>query len=160
MRCEQSETAGLVRQVCVETQHHIGPGVLAPSYKNSMTPEKLSDIKSNYTLIVFGASWCPQCPEDLSAIVRMYPAWRSQNVEVVFVSLDESETSFKNFTSPFPFISSCDYKMWESPIVKSYHVFSTPTMLMLNKDRKIILRPHSVSQLDSWIDWHLVKGNK
>ena len=134
--------------------------LLAPGYEPGKYPKKLSDLKSKYTVIVFGASWCPQCPPELSTLVRLYPSWKSHQIEVVFVSLDETATAFKNFSSVFPFISICDYKKWESPVVKNYHVFATPTLYLLNSDREIILRPHSVSQLASWVDWYMVKGNK
>ena len=134
--------------------------VLAPAYVAGKVPQKLSDVNSKYTVVIFGASWCPQCPVELSQMVRKYPLWKAQNVEVVFVSLDEREEAFKSFASVFPFISICDYKKWESPNVKKYHVFATPTIYLLDPKREILLRPHSVSQLDSWIDWYLLKGNK
>lgn len=134
--------------------------IIAPGYEITKQPKKLSDIKSNYIVVVFGASWCPQCPQELSTISAYYKKWHEQSVEVVFVSLDEDEKIFKNFTVFFPFISICDYQKWESPIVKKYHVFATPTFYLLDSNRKILLRPNSVSQLNSWIDWYLVQGNK
>jgi thiol-disulfide isomerase/thioredoxin len=133
----------------------IVPGYLAASF-----PKKLSEIKSNYTVVVFGASWCPKCKEELPEIVKQYATWKAQGVEVVFVSLDEDKTQFKSFATDFPFISLCDYKKWESPIAKDYYVFGTPTMFLLNNKREILLRPNSVKQLDAWVDWVLVKGNK
>src|SRR5690606_8948997 len=107
-----------------------------------------------------GAGWCPACPSELAQIAGVYSKWKSQNVEVVFVSLDEDRGVFKKFTSPFPFISLCDYQKWESTPVKEYHVFATPTMYLLDNKRQIVLRPNSVGQMDSWVDWHLVQGNK
>jgi thiol-disulfide isomerase/thioredoxin len=132
---------------------------LAPGHEPAKLPQKLSDLKSKYTVIVFGASWCPQCPVELSQIARLYQKWKAQNIEVVFVSLDENEKTFKSFAGVFPFISICDYQKWESPVVKSYHVFATPTIYLLNNKREILLRPNSVNQLDSWVDWYLVQGN-
>ena len=134
--------------------------VFAPGYENGSIPQSLSDIKSNYTVIVFGASWCPQCPQELSMISQHYKKWKAQGVEVVFVSLDEDEKIFKSFAGVFPFISVCDYQKWESPIAKNHHVFATPTIYLLNNKREILLRPNSASQLDSWVDWYLVKRNK
>jgi thiol-disulfide isomerase/thioredoxin len=134
--------------------------VIAPGYKTENTPRRLSDINSRYTVVIFGASWCPQCPVELSQIVRSYPVWQAHNVEVVFVSLDENQNSFQSFARVFPFISVCDYKKWESPVVKNYHVFATPTIFLLDNTLKILLRPNSAGQLDSWVDWYLVKGNK
>lgn len=133
---------------------------LAPGYIPANSPKKLSDIKSKYTVVVFGASWCPTCPEEISQIARLYNKWKTYKVEVIFVSLDEDQSVFKNFAGIFPFISICDYQKWNSPVVIAYHVFATPTMYLLDDKRQILLRPNSVKQLDSWVDWYLVQGNK
>jgi len=122
--------------------------------------KKLSDVESDYIVVVFGASWCPACPLELLQIVNVYNKWKSQNVDVVFVSLDEEELKFKAFAKDFPFISFCDYQKWESPAVKAYHVFATPTIYLLDNNLEIILRPNSVKQMDAWVDWYLVQGNK
>ena len=122
-------------------------------------PKKLSEFNSNYTVVVFGASWCPECTEEIPAIAKSYNTWKAQGVEVLFVSLDEDLQAFYQFATKFPFISITDLKKWNSPIAKDYYVFSTPTMYLLGKNRKIILRPNSVNQMDAWVDWYLVKGN-
>jgi len=133
--------------------------VLAPQYEAENIPEKLSDIYRKYTVVVFGASWCPQCPKELSQVAGLYEKWKKYNVEVIFVSLDENEKIFKSFAGVFPFISLCDYQKWESLVAKDYHVFATPTIYLLNNKREILLRPNSVKQLDAWVDWYLVQGN-
>lgn len=131
----------------------------APGYANDQ-PQKLSDINAKHTVLVFGASWCPKCGEELSLISKHYLKWKAQGVEVVFVSLDDDPQTFKNFAGKFPFVSLCDYQKWESLIVKAYYVFATPTIYLLDEKHKILLRPNSVAQMDSWVDWFLVQGNK
>ena len=132
----------------------------APAYGQDNFPSKLSEIKSQYTVVVFGASWCPKCTKELPEIAKLYSKWKANSVEVVFVSLDEDKELFNNFASIFPFISFCDYQKWKSPIVIDYYVFGTPTMYLLDAERKILLRPNSVKHMDAWVDWNLVKGNK
>ena len=132
----------------------------APGYEPGKSPLKLSDLKSKYTLMVFGASWCPMCTEELSKIALLYEKWTKSGVEVVFFSLDEDKQVFKNFSAAFPFISICDYKKWESPVVKDYHVFATPTLYLLDDKREILLRPNSVHQMDAWVEWYLLEGNR
>jgi thiol-disulfide isomerase/thioredoxin len=145
---------------------NIAPDILfkgnfsAPGYEQNKAPNKLSEIKNNYTVIVFGASWCPKCTEELPEIGKLYPKWKTNGVEVVFVSLDEEKKTYRNFVKDFPFISTCDFKKWESPIVNDYYVFGTPTMYLLDNKREILLRPNSVKQMDAWVDWYLVQGNK
>ena len=129
----------------------------APGYKSDNFPEKLSDLTSKYTLVVFGASWCPTCAEEIPEIAKHYKKWRENDVEVVFVSLDEEQEAYKSFVNDFPFISTCDYKKWDSPIVNDYYVFGTPTMFLLDNKREILLRPNSVNQVDAWLDWFIIK---
>lgn len=126
----------------------------------SRTITKLSDFNSKYTVVVFGASWCPKCNEELPEIAKLYNKWKSKEVEVVFIALEDNRNSFTDFTKSFPFPSYSDGKKWESKIVKDYYVFSTPTMFLLDTKREIILRPNSVKQMDAWVDWFLVQGNK
>jgi len=145
---------------------NIAPDILfngdntASNYGSDNFPKNLANIKSKYTLVVFGASWCPKCTEELPEIAKAYAKWKSQGVEVVFVSLDLDKEIYKSFIKIFPFISTCDYKKWDSKIVKDYYVFGTPTMYLLDSKREIILRPNSVKQMDSWVDWYLIQGNK
>lgn len=134
--------------------------VFTPGFAANKTPKKMSDLQSKYKVVLFGASWCPQCTKELSQISDLYQKWKSNGIEVIFVSLDESKEQFINFTKAFPYISICDYSKWESPIVKSYHVFATPTIYLLNNRHEILLRPNNVRHLDSWVEWYLVQGNK
>lgn len=133
--------------------------VVAPAYDSTKAPKKLSDLQSDYILVVFGASWCPQCTEELPEIAKNYSKWKANGVEVVYVSLDEDKKLHQSFTQSFPFVSVCDYKKWESQIVNAFYVFATPTMFLLDKNRKILLRPNSAKQMDAWFDWFLVQGN-
>lgn len=133
--------------------------ILAPGFPTSKIPKKLSEVPSKYTLVVFGAGWCPKCKEELPEIAKLYNKWKLQGVEVVFVSLDETSETFNEFSKDFPFTSTCDYKKWDGTIVNDYYVFATPTMYLLDAKREILLRPNSVKQVEAWVDWYLVQGN-
>jgi thiol-disulfide isomerase/thioredoxin len=150
----------------LETYRAMKKGNIAPDFNFNLDemekgsfmhnqPKKLSDINSAYTVVVFGASWCPKCTEELPVIANLYPKWKGKGVEVVFVSLDENEKLFRQFVIDFPFISVCDFKKWDSPIAINYFVFATPTMFLIDEKRTIILRPNSVKQLDAWVDWQI-----
>ncbi len=157
---KQLETYRAMKKGNIAPDFSFAGDVLRPGAIADDGPTKLSEVKSKYTAVVFGASWCPKCAEELPEIAKVYQKWKSQGVEVVFVSLDDNKQVFNDFAGKFPFISVCDYKKWSTPIAESYYVFATPTMFLLDKDRKIILRPMSVKQLDSWVDWFLIQGKK
>jgi len=157
---KQLETYRAMKKGNIAPDIQFSSALVAPGYNKDALPKNLSDLKSKYTVVVFGASWCPKCTEELPEIAKLYAKWKSQGVEVVFVSLDEDKEVYKSFIKIFPFISTCDYQKWDSKIVKDYYVFGTPTMFLLDNKREIILRPNSVNQMDSWVDWYLIQGNK
>jgi thiol-disulfide isomerase/thioredoxin len=120
----------------------------------------LSNLTTPYTLVVFGASWCPKCVEEMPKLIQKYVKWRNLGVEVVYVSLDTEVQVFEQAVNSYPFFAYCDYKKWESQVTLDYYVFGTPTFFLLNNKREIILRPNSINQVDAWVDWVLVQGNK
>jgi thiol-disulfide isomerase/thioredoxin len=73
-----------------------------------IVPSNLSDLKSPYTVVVFGASWCDKCRTEIPKIRNLYGKWNTHGIQVVFISLDESQADFKAFAKEFPFLSYCD----------------------------------------------------
>ena len=157
---KQLETYRAMKKGNIAPDFSFYPNTIFPSDISREKTQKLSDLKSPYSLVVFGASNCPRCQEEIPEIAKLYSKWKAQGVEVVFISLDEAPQDFTKFTASLPFISSCDFKKWNSPIVESYYVFGTPTMFLLNNKREILLRPNSVKQMDAWVDWFLIQQNK
>lgn len=112
----------------------------------------LSDIKTKYKLVIFGGSWCNQCRAEMIQLLPRYNNWKAKGVEVIFVSLDTDKKEFENFTAPFPFYSACDYKKWDTQAAKDYYVSSSPTIFLLDNNNKIILRPPTIANLDTWLE--------
>ena len=132
----------------------------ADAIENSNTiegPNSLSEVQSTFKLVFFGASWCPMCVEEMTRLIPFYEKWKAKGVEVVFVSLDTDKKAFTDFASTFPFISSCDFKKWDTPAAKSYYISGTPTLFLLDANQNILLRPVSLQQIDAWLDYY---GNK
>jgi thiol-disulfide isomerase/thioredoxin len=156
---KQLETYRAMKKGNTAPDIHFKGDNFAPGYSVENFPKKLSDLKTKYTVVVFAASWCPKCKEEMPEIAKNYSKWKENGVEVVLVSLDNEKEAYRNFVKDLPFISTCDFKKWDSPIVNDYYVFGTPTMFLLDANRKILLRPNSVKQMDAWVNWFLVEGN-
>jgi thiol-disulfide isomerase/thioredoxin len=127
-------------------------------FKNGFSiasPNRLSEINSKYKVVIFGASWCTACSEEMVQLFPLYSKWKAKGLEVVFISLDTDKTAFKNYTNVLPFISYCDYQQWNTKAAKDYYVSSSPTIYLLDKNNKIILRPRFVKAIDSWIDYNM-----
>jgi peroxiredoxin len=112
----------------------------------------LSNIKAKYKLVVFGGSWCPQCKSETMLLNMRYDKWKAKEVAVVMISLDTDKKAFEDFASDFPYTIACDYKKWETQAAKDYYVSSSPTIFLLDSTNKIILRPSTITSLDSWLD--------
>jgi thiol-disulfide isomerase/thioredoxin len=121
---------------------------------------RLAELTTPYTLIVFGASWCPYCMEELPKLTEKYSKWRQLGVEVVYISLDTEKQAFEQAAKSYPFFAYCDYKKWDTQAAKDYYVFGTPTFYLLNNKHEILLRPNSIAQVDAWVDWFLMQGSK
>lgn len=127
----------------------------ATYYPSHTKAKSLYDIDSDYTLVVFAAGWCGHCTKEIPKLAKKYPAWHEKGLEVAMVGLDESPKDFAQFAAPFPFISTTDYQKWESQVVKDFHVYATPTMFLLDKDKNILLRPKSTEHLEAWVNSYM-----
>ena len=146
----------------LESYRKMKKGNIAPNiifsgdvYQNGLAikkPSSLSEIQSKYKVVIFGASWCPTCVEEMAQLQQLYPKWKERGIEVIFISLDTDQKAFQDFTSKLPFISSCDFKKWNTQSAKDYYVSSSPTIFLLDQNNKILLRPISMKAVDAWID--------
>ncbi len=97
----------------------------------------LYDIVSEQTLVVFWASWCPHCIEELPKLNEW--ALANPSTKVVAISLDEDKTAFETAIQKFPaFIHDCDFKKWNGKAVNDYYIYGTPTFILLDKEKKIL----------------------
>ncbi|MEI6586686.1 MAG: TlpA disulfide reductase family protein [Sediminibacterium sp.] len=135
----------------------IAPDILFSGdvYKNGENLNKsfrLSEINSKYKLVIFGASWCNLCIDEMSQLLSIYSKWKLKGVEVFFVSMDTDKKAYLEFTSLMPFISNCDYKKWDTKAAKDYYISGSPTFFLLDSKQKILLRPISVKQINSFLE--------
>ena len=119
------------------------------------SPTRLSELSSKYKVVIFGASWCTACSEEMVQLLPLYKKWNAKGIEVVFVSMDTDKKTFLEYSSVMPFISICDYKKWDTQAAKDYYVSSSPTIYLLGKNNEIILRPRLVKAIDAWVDYNM-----
>jgi peroxiredoxin len=73
--------------------------------------KQLSDLKNKYKLVIFVASLCPKCIEEIPKIKGVYDGWNEKDdLEVILVSLDTDKEKYKTFTEDMTWITSCDLK--------------------------------------------------
>lgn len=74
------------------------------------------DLKSDYVLLVFWASWCPHCVQEIPRLKMVLEQLKDKKIAVVFISLDEEESAWKSFIYQQKldnYIHLCDFKKWK-----------------------------------------------
>jgi len=56
---------------------------------------KLSNISAKKTILFFWASWCPHCENMLPELLKMHDAEHTGNIQIVAISIDESDEELK-----------------------------------------------------------------
>jgi thiol-disulfide isomerase/thioredoxin len=110
---------------------------------------KLSKINSEYTLILFWASWCPHCAETMPEIQKIYTQKDKSKLEIVAISLDKERADWEKAVKELnlTWLNCCDLKSWDSQAAIDYNVYATPTMFLLDKNKKIIAKPITLNEL-------------
>ncbi len=110
---------------------------------------KLSEIKSENTLLIFWATWCPHCTRLIPELKKIYLDGNKEKLEIISVSLDESRPELEKFVNEAGcnWINISDFKKWKGDIVQLYDIYATPTMFLLSKDRTIIAKPMTFDEV-------------
>lgn len=125
------------------------PGNPAPkiTLKGGDGNEKtLFDFKQDKIVLVFWASWCPHCMDEMPKV----QAWAKEHPEtlVLAISLDEDHDAFQQATQQFPdLLHYCDTQKWEGEIVKAFFIAATPTFFLLDGERRIVEKAVSFQQM-------------
>ena len=86
--------------------------------------------------LYFSANWCPPCKIFTPLLAKTYSEINTgqKQVEIVFVSADQSEDDFKAYYSTMPWLSMQFNVDSLGDIADKFDVSVIPTLLILNKD--------------------------
>ena len=133
-----------------EQYRKMAVGKTAPDIE--LNDKKLSQVKNKYKLVVFGASWCPNCQADYPKLKEKYESLKKKyDLEMVYISIDTDKSAFENYYKDAPFITYCDTKGWNTQAAKDYYVMATPTYIILDKELKILSKIQSPEHLEAWL---------
>ncbi|RJP73102.1 MAG: TlpA family protein disulfide reductase [Ignavibacteriales bacterium] len=143
--CLDEKTEGMIQKRIDQAKYFkIGstvPDIILPDSSDNLIT--LNEIKTDKTLVIFYASWCPHCKETLPQIFALYKKQIEKKFEVYAISLDNKRKdwlSFINANCP-NWINVCDLKGWDGKAANDYYIYATPTMFLLDKDKKILAKP-------------------
>ncbi len=115
---------------------------------------RLYELTSDYVLIIFWSSRCPHCIRLLPDIKEWYINERHLNLEVFTVSIDTSRFDWEEnlLMNDYPWINVSNLQGWEGKATSDYNIYASPTMFLVDRNRKIIAKPTTFREFRREID--------
>ena len=127
-------------------------------------PTNLYDVKADYILVLFWDPNCGHCKEELPHIDSIYQAkWKQQNVKIYAVLTEDNHPLWINYLKEHNLndwvnvYQTAAMRKEEQDAGKIsyrqlYDVIMTPTLFLLDKDKRIIGKKLTWQQLDELMD--------
>ena len=119
----------------------------------SSGPVILSEINKPLIMILFWASWCPHCSEMLPEIEQIYNRYKDRGFEIIAISLDTDEDEYQKVLNQgqYTWLNYSELKGWDCSIAHDYGIRASPTMILLDQNKKIIGKPRNPAHLRQMI---------
>ena len=138
-------------------------------------PAPLYNLKSDYTVVAFWDPNCGHCKEEIPRLDSFYKAsWKAQGLKVYAVLSGDSKEDVKpawlkfihekgldEWTNVYQTkeMEDADVAAGKPSYRQLYDVIMTPTVFLLDKDKKIIAKKLSLKQIDELLQ-HQAKTSK
>jgi len=112
----------------------------------------LYEIQSGHTLILFWGSWCPHCEDVLDELYGLYSDYRNSHegfLEVVAIGIEDDRQMWTDRIEKggYDWINYSSLNRWDCGIAGEYQVIGTPTMILVDSDKRFIAEPLRVREL-------------
>lgn len=130
----------------------------------------LYDIKAKYTIVAFWDVHCGRCREEIPKLDTLYQTkWKKQEVQVYAVMVNEESVkewpAFINEHCPqwvhvhqTADMRAAEEKLGKPNFRQLYDMRSTPTLFLLDADKRIIAKNIGLSDLDNVLDQRFKSG--
>ncbi len=135
--------ASIERQAeATKTKSQLVAGADFPNFEEkdiNGKPLSIAAYKGRVVLVDFWATWCGPCVTELPNVLKAYEKYHSKGLEIVGISLDESEEKLRAFIKKenMSWAQFFDGKGWSNKLAGRYGVNSIPATYLLDKQGKI-----------------------
>ena len=118
-------------------------------------PINILRIKADYRIVYFYSPTCGHCRESAPMLQKFVDAYKGKGIEVVAIAIDQSPEEWKKFIREFRLgkaINGYDF----THITDYYHqydVFTTPTVNVLDKNKRILAHRLPAGQIEDFIQF-------
>jgi thiol-disulfide isomerase/thioredoxin len=129
------------------------PFVTMPDTSGALVRLDSIIARNKATLVMFWASWCDHCREEVPTIVQLYRKYWVKGLEIYAVCLDTKKEDMMQFIrdNRFNCIQVCDFKQWKSDAALKYYIKRTPQYYLIGKDGLIVGKNMSMHVLEERI---------
>ncbi len=135
----------------------VGKTLATPVISDTLRrPIAFQNIKADYTVVFFYSPTCGHCRESAPKLKKFVDDYKGKGVEVVAIAIDQNPDEWKKFIKEFKLgnaINGYDYT-YRTDYRHQYDVWTTPTVYMLDKDKKIIARKLPAEQIEDFMLFH------
>lgn len=160
--CEQSDTTKKTVEERVKLLKMTEVGAPAPPliFQDATGLKvKLYQLSAKYTVIVFWSVNCTHCKKALPEVKRIFGENLAKGLDIYAVNLDASKTDWLKAVGALNagWVDVQAPKGTDDPMVKDYAVRVTPKFLLLDKNKRIISKPHNLEELERDINTFVVE---
>ena len=109
---------------------------------------QLSRLDNPWVLVLFWSSTCEGCRKLMPDLQEWYLKENTLDMEVVAISIDTTTANFEYMYEALSpsWITAHDPLGWNGKIPSDYHVYATPSLFLLDRQRNIVAKPASFRQ--------------
>jgi peroxiredoxin len=119
---------------------------------------RLRDVRGKVVLMDFWASWCGMCQTALPTMMKLQKKYEKDGLVIVGVSVDTDAKKAQSFVArhAIPWSQTALGPIDSNPVARLYNVNSTPTIILIGRDGKVIGRDIAANDLEKSISEVLV----
>ena len=145
---------GLRLDSITEPYQKVKVGAQAPDFSGLTIDGKpywLFDSEATYTIVVFWSTDCEYCHDFLTNLRKKLNL--NSDFELVTFALAENQEEVAAAVKKMrlPGYHFYDEKRWDGKAFLDYHVTSTPTIFLLDREKTIIAKPYDWNDLKRWL---------
>jgi peroxiredoxin len=155
--CGDADLSNVVKSTA-ESIERLSVGHMPPNIVMSSSNGEAIDLmklaaSKKYTLVLFWSSFCEHCKGEAPEVTACYATWNKKGFEILGVSIDRSESAWKQAITErgFNFPNVCGMKDFQSQVAKDYRVSRTPAFFLLNPKGEIVLKPKSIREVQQYL---------
>jgi peroxiredoxin len=128
------------------------PGVKSPNIIMKDTSgifQNMHNTVAKAKMLIFYSSECPHCIETLPKLVEIYNMYKTLGLETFGISIDNDRNLWTSTIRELNlnWINLSDLKGMNSPIIDTYNITNTPSIIILNKDNIIMTKPKNIDDI-------------